>query len=283
MTTAKLEQIYLDTKYLSIKYDSYFPVYEDLLAKYVGKNITLVEVGIFNGGSLFMWREFLGSEARIIGIDLNPSAKMWEEHGFEIYIGDQADEEFWNKFFENVGSIDVLIDDGGHTNLQQIATVHCAIEHIRDGGLLIVEDVHTSYFREFGNPWSRSFVNFASRIVDGVNSRAFALKTARERYAKRVYRVSFFESIVALHINASLCKKSVPISNKGISQKALDFRYQGAVQSILFSLKNKISANESSIPRIFTRILRRSLDVGLLLMSRLEIVRHAKYWHRDTE
>lgn len=278
-----LRKIYDKTKYLSIKYDSYFDAYDELLSKYRGTEITLVEVGVFNGGSLFMWREYLGPKARIIGIDLNPSAKMWEEHGFEIHIGDQASEEFWREFFKKVGSVDVFIDDGGHTNLQQIATVHCAVEHIRDGGLLIVEDVHTSYFREFGNPWSRSFVNFASRIVDGVNSRAFALKTNRERYASRVHRVSFFESIVALHINASLCKKSVPTSNQGISQKASDFRYQGAVQSILFSLKNKVSESRSGVPRIFARVLHRGVDVVLSLMSRLEIVRHAKYWRRDTK
>lgn len=278
-----LRKIYDETKYLSIKYDSYFDAYDELLSKYRGKDITLVEVGIFNGGSLFMWREYLGPKARIIGIDLNPSAKMWEKHGFEIYIGDQASEEFWQDFFKAVGAVDVFIDDGGHTNLQQIATVHCAVEHIRDGGLLIVEDVHTSYFREFGNPWPRSFANFASRIVDSVNSRAFALKTVRERYAKRVHRVSFFESIVALHINTSLCRKSVPTSNQGISQKASDFRYQGALQSMLFSLKNRISGNQSGMPRMVARVLLRGVDAVLSLMSRLEILRHAKYWRSSVK
>lgn len=276
-----LRKIYYETKYLSIKYDSYFDAYEELLSKYRGKAITFVEVGIFNGGSLFMWREYFGPQARIIGIDLNPAAKMWENHGFEIHIGDQASETFWSDFFKKVGPVDVFIDDGGHTNLQQIATLHCAVEHVRDGGVLIVEDVHTSYFREFGNPWSRSFAGFAAKIVDGVNSRAFALRTTRERYAQRVHRVSFFESIVALHVNAALCKKSVPISNQGITQQASDFRYQGAVQSFLFSLKNKAAANAWGLPRIVSRVLVRAVDIVLLLHSRIELVRHAKYWRDD--
>ncbi len=273
-----LRKIYDETKYLSIKYDSYFDAYEELLAKYCGKPITLVEVGIFNGGSLFMWREYFGPQARIIGIDLNPSAKMWEQHGFEIHIGDQASDDFWQNFFEKVGLVDVFIDDGGHTNLQQIATVHCAVEHIRDGGVLIVEDVHASYFREFGNPWTRSFVGFASKIVDAVNSRAAALKTRRERYANRVHRISFFESIVALHVNSNLCKKSVPTSNGGATQNASDFRYQGVVQSWLFSVKNRRTSHTAGL---FLRLVIRGIDLVLLMLSRAEVIRNARYWRSD--
>jgi 23S rRNA U2552 (ribose-2'-O)-methylase RlmE/FtsJ len=276
-----LVDAYRSSPSLSIKYDTYFPVYEELLSKYRGTDLVLVEVGVFNGGSLFMWREYLGPQARIIGIDLNPSAKIWEQHGFEIHIGDQACEDFWENFFEKVGPVDVFIDDGGHTNLQQIATVHCAIEHIRDGGVLIVEDVHTSYFREFGNPWGRSFVGFATKIIDAVNSRAAALATHRERYAKCVHQVSFFESIVALHVNTKLCKKSSPTSNGGITQNASDFRYQGAIQSWLFSAKNTLSVHKGVNSRQFSRLAIRGIDLLLLVLSRLEVVRHSHYWRSD--
>jgi hypothetical protein len=274
---------YRSSPSLSIKYDTYFPVYEELLSKYRGKDLVLVEVGVFNGGSLFMWREYFGPQARIIGIDLNPSAKIWEQHGFEIHIGDQASEEFWGAFFEKVGPVDVFIDDGGHTNLQQITTVHCGVGNIRDGGVLIVEDVHTSYFREFGNPWGRSFVGFASKIVDAVNSRAGALKTSRERYASRVHRVSFFESVVALHIDTKLCKKSSPTSNGGITQEASDFRYQGAIQSWLFSAKNSLSSYSGRASRRLSHVAIRGIDLLLLVLSRIELVRHARYWRRDIE
>ena len=278
-----LLESYLSSPSLSIKYDTYFPVYEELLSRYRGKDVTLVEVGVFNGGSLFMWREYFGPQARIVGIDLNPTAKIWEQHGFEIHIGDQASEGFWREFFEKVGSVDVFIDDGGHTNLQQIATVHCAVEHIRDGGMLIVEDVHASYFREFGNPWGRSFVGFASKIVDAVNSRSAALKTRRERYANRVHRISFFESIVALHINTTLCKKSVPTSNGGINQNAADFRYQGITKSWLFSTKNRLSRNTDVLSRIFSRVAIRGIDLVLLVLSRADGIRHAQYWRSDVK
>ena len=59
---------------------------------------TLVEVGVLNGGSLFMWRKYFGENVRIIGIDLNPAAKHFDKYGFEIFIGDQADPKFWRSF-----------------------------------------------------------------------------------------------------------------------------------------------------------------------------------------
>ena len=85
-----------------------------------------------------MWREFFGKDARIIGVDNNPNAKKLEEHGFEIHIGDQGSSDFWQRVFKSVGSIDVLIDDGGHTNEQQIVTVSSSLEHINPGGKIIV-------------------------------------------------------------------------------------------------------------------------------------------------
>ena len=53
----------------SIKWSNYFDIYENLFKKFVNKNITLVEVGIGNGGSLFMWRKFFGKKIRIIGVE----------------------------------------------------------------------------------------------------------------------------------------------------------------------------------------------------------------------
>jgi hypothetical protein len=50
-----------------------------------------------------MWRNFFGEGARIIGIDLNPDVIKYREFGFEIYIGDQADPEFWRRLLPTLG------------------------------------------------------------------------------------------------------------------------------------------------------------------------------------
>src|SRR5438552_3287815 len=82
------------------KYDTYFDAYEDLLGKYRNKDITFVEVGVLGGGSLEAWKKYFGKGARIIGVDLNPAMKEFlEPRGYEIFVGDQSDPEFWQRFY----------------------------------------------------------------------------------------------------------------------------------------------------------------------------------------
>ncbi|MEC8285532.1 MAG: class I SAM-dependent methyltransferase, partial [SAR324 cluster bacterium] len=135
-------QSFQKSPYKSTKHTTYFDIYDDLFSKYRGEKITFVEIGVLGGGSLFMWRDFFGEEARIIGIDLNPSAKKWEKDGFEIFIGSQSDTNFWNNFTSQVKGIDIVLDDGGHTYEQQIITAESLLPFINDGGLLVVEDTH---------------------------------------------------------------------------------------------------------------------------------------------
>ena len=125
---------FLSSKYYSAKLNNYFNIYDKIFSEYRNKKITFVEIGVHNGGSLFMWRKFFGSKARIIGIDLNPKAKYFQKYGFEIFIGDQSSGVFWKNFFKKVGKVNIILDDGGHTNEQQISTfINCVknIESIR--------------------------------------------------------------------------------------------------------------------------------------------------------
>ena len=99
-----------------------------------------------------MWRDFFGPKAEIIGMDLNPEAKKWEKFGFKIFIGDQADPDFLKSILKKIGPVDILLDDGGHTNHQQILTLINSINYIKENGLVVIEDCHTSYMRRYGNP-----------------------------------------------------------------------------------------------------------------------------------
>jgi len=202
----RLFQIYKNLKHVSLKCDTYFQVYEEIFNKYVEKKITFVEVGVLHGGSLFMWKEYFGKKARIIGIDLHPKAKELEKYGFEIYIGSQSDKNFWKGFFTKVGKIDILLDDGGHGNVQQAITLSEAIHNTNDDGTIVTEDIHTSYMKKFGNPSKHSFVNYSKYLIDVINSRFPDTKIKNNDFKNKVYSISFYESIVAIKINS---KKSI--------------------------------------------------------------------------
>jgi len=216
---------YIESGYKSIKHSTYFPVYDQLFSKFVGTDVTFVEVGVLDGGSLFMWRNFFGPKARIIGVDLNPQAKKWESDGFEIYIGDQSAPEFWSSFFSRVGNVDVLLDDGGHTYKQQIITVECGLPFVNDGGLIVIEDTHTSYMAEFGGPSSLSFINYAKNTVDGINFRFGGFGTGG-RSEPAIYSIQFFESFVVFEVDRERCALiSKPTDNGGVSSGAIDYRH----------------------------------------------------------
>ena len=178
-------QAFNNSPYRSIKHKSYFEVYDKLLEEYIGKDITFVEVGVLDGGSLFMWREFFGDNARIIGIEINESAKVWRDHGFEIFIGSQSDPMFWQDFYKKIGSVDILLDDGGHTYQQQIITVESAFPNVNPGGKIIVEDTYTSYQKEYGYPSKSSFIKYAANLVDGINLRTPKIKTNKDSHTKQ--------------------------------------------------------------------------------------------------
>ncbi len=241
----KIKNSFIKSKYLSNKHLNYFDVYDDLFKDYIDKEIIFVEVGVLNGGSLFMWRDYFGSKARIIGIDLNPAAKKFESDGFEIFIGDQEKPEFWNDFFKQVGMIDILLDDGGHTNNQQIITTLNSIKNIKDEGLLIIEDTHASYMKEFGNPSDSSFINFAKKNVDYINYRFPKIGEVKEIFYRNVFSIFFYESIVCYKINRMFCKKNIPVKNQGKNLNHKDFRYGDPdKEDSLNELKKALENNE---------------------------------------
>ena len=222
---SKSSKSFLEAKYQAIKHKNYFEIYDQLFSPYINKKIIFVEIGIFQGGSLQMWKKFFGKKARIIGIDINPEAKRFEKDGFEIFIGNQSNPNFWKNFFKKVGKVDIILDDGGHTNKQQIITTINCIKYIKDYGKLVIEDVHASYQNEFGNPQKYSFINYSKKIIDDMNFRFPNLGNFNHSLNKYIHSIFFFESIVCFNVNKKLCKKNSLIINNGKTSNIADLRY----------------------------------------------------------
>ncbi len=253
-------RLFKKSKKYSIKWSSYFQVYEKVFSKYRNKKIKFVEIGVANGGSLFMWKKYFGKKAKIIGIDLNPKVKKLEKNGFKIYIGNQSDKKFWDNFYKKEGKVDLILDDGGHKNLQQISTVHHSLPYVKDGGKIVVEDTGTSYVKkEFNNPSKYSFINYAKNIIDVIHRRSPLLKKELNFYSKKIFLVEFFESIVVFSINSKKCIRNKEVYNDAQNEWAIDYRhneYFGKLKLKLdkkYGLLNKRSIYRRIIRKIFYR------------------------------
>jgi predicted O-methyltransferase YrrM len=150
------------------KWSHYFDVYHRHLAKLRGKRINVLEFGVSHGGSLQMWKHYFGRRAHITGVDIKSRSAQLAEDRVDIVIGDQSDRKFLRRLGQQLGEIDVLIEDGGHTMEQQIATFEELWPRIRIGGVLAMEDLHTSYWNRYGGGLKQpgTFIEYAKDLID---------------------------------------------------------------------------------------------------------------------
>ena len=119
----------------------YFDLYVRHLAGFVGREVVVVEIGVYSGGSLEMWQTYFGEHATIHGIDIQEAVRAYAGDGVHIHVGDQADRAFWEQFKKDVPVIDVLIDDGGHHPNEMRVTFEELFPILRPGGVYICEDI----------------------------------------------------------------------------------------------------------------------------------------------
>jgi len=153
------------------KWQHYFDIYDRHFSRFRGSEVHVVEIGVCGGGSLQMWKDYFGRDAKIYGVDINPNCKKLEEESIETLIGDQENREFLESLTVEIPRIDILIDDGGHTMEQQINTFEVLFPHIDKNGIYLCEDLHTSYWKRFGGGYHKAgtFVEYSKEFIDRIN------------------------------------------------------------------------------------------------------------------
>ena len=114
---------------------SYIEFYEAVLAEYRYRPVTLLEIGVDQGGSLRLWQEYLHGESRIIGVDYRHVNGIGGN--IEIIQADATLPEWVNR----IGPVDIVIDDASHRCQDQIAVFRHLWPRLRDGGIYVIEDV----------------------------------------------------------------------------------------------------------------------------------------------
>jgi len=213
------------------KWHHYFPIYERELGRFLKRPVSFLEIGIYRGGSLPMWKDYFPDGSTLTFIDIDPACKAFEIEGSNVRIGNQADAAFLTSLAEEFGPFDVVLDDGSHVCAHQIASFEILWQHLANEGLYIVEDCHTSYWPGFGGGYRNeaSFIEYSKRLVDTMHSwytDQDALFPFQEM-AKEINSVRFYDSIVAIE---KLRQKEPPtslVSKNGrieASRKALQIR-----------------------------------------------------------
>lgn len=168
------------------KYDWYFPFYDAALRDL--KVTRLLEIGC-SELSLTTWRDcFPGAE--IVGLDLNPRGPTNQEDlpgvaGVTFIEGDQEHEDL----LRSLGSFDVVFDDGGHHDYQNIKSFQTLFPAMNPGGWYFIEDLHCSY----DGAYHGSTVNFLKTLVDDLHARYLG---GRQRWP--ISELRFCDSLVGI-------------------------------------------------------------------------------------
>ena len=139
-----LTEIGLSQKTDKAYWHGFTDVYEQWLSDYRKSAGAVMEIGIANGSSLKMWKEWF-ENAQIVGVDILDRSMMNEER-IQTAIMDQDSKSSIDRFLSKQSSqFDVIIDDGSHISKHQMTNLEYLWDHLKVGGLYIIEDLHTSY------------------------------------------------------------------------------------------------------------------------------------------
>lgn len=154
------------------KWFHYFSVYHQAFERFRHRaGLKVLEIGVSKGGSLKLWRHYFDPSAVIVGVDINPSCRQFENASQNIFvrIGEQQNADFLRAVINEFGPFDIVIDDGSHVSAHQIATFDVLYrEGLKDAGVYLVEDTHFNYWevaRE-GLAASETFMHYAKQLVD---------------------------------------------------------------------------------------------------------------------
>jgi hypothetical protein len=201
------------------RWHDYMRVYALYFAPLKEKRLKLLEIGIQYGDSVKLWENYF-KNAELHFIDICLDKVSYFSPRAHYHIADQENRsQLLNVMATTGGNFDIIIDDGGHTMSQQIVSFITLFPYLKSGGMYIIEDLHTSYWRELGpfkyngngslehpQAGNGTTIQFLKDLIDDVNYAG--ARTARANYIagipeneRNIYR----EQILGIHFYDSMC------------------------------------------------------------------------------
>lgn len=204
------------------KLEHYFEHYDHYFSKYRNTPVRILEIGVNLGGSMDLWQQYFGKDAKVMGLDIDPAVRERIDPSIEVVIFDQEDREGLIELFSNTTPFDIIIDDGGHQMTQQIRSFEALFPLLNKGGIYLVEDVQTSYWKTFnaGLRKEGTFMEYAKQLTDYVNKDHFRHADTIEIYPPLLE--SLTNELTGVHFHDGMC-----FFQKGDKTKKRAFNYFG--------------------------------------------------------
>lgn len=199
--------------------------YMNHLKKFRNKRTRLLEIGVggydnpkAGNNSLRMWKKYFPLD-KIFGIDIYNKSAL-QEYRIKIYQGSQVDKIFLEKTVNEIGPLDIIINDGSHLNEHIIETFKILFPKLKNGGVYAIEDVQTSYWEDMdsdntdlNNP--KTAMNFMKNLTDCLNHQEIPDENYEETYFdKNIVSIHFYHNPVFIHKGRNNEKSNVVKDHK---------------------------------------------------------------------
>ena len=188
------------------KWMHYFEIYERHFAQFRNQPISLLEFGVLHGGSLQMWKHYFGPTAKIYGADINPRCAELAEEQISILLADQESRASLQAICNTLPPFDIIIDDGGHTMLQQKTTFEEMWGQLKIGGIYLVEDMLTSYWPSFGGGYKNpvNFVEYTKNLIDQLHAWHAVPNSglAVNEFTRTAFSLHYYDSVLVIEKRA---------------------------------------------------------------------------------
>jgi len=124
--------------------------YDGLFRCKRNENLKIAELGILDGGSLLMWREYF-QNAELYGFEyninlINQFKQDFNNDRITLATIDVTKKDSIVKSFNDVNmQYDIIIEDTTHQFEDQIRAIENTYQYLKPGGIMIIEDIFKSY------------------------------------------------------------------------------------------------------------------------------------------
>jgi hypothetical protein len=180
--------------------------YQQHFAPLRRKKLNLLEIGVggykdpkAGGNSLRMWKDYFPN-SQIHGLDMYDKRAM-EEPRIRVHQGNQTDEKCLLEIYRQMGSLDIVIDDGSHFSEHVIFTFNALFPLLSENGIYAIEDTQASYWKFAGGDGENlqnplTLMNFFKGLADGLNYQ----EIPRQNYQPTLLE----QTVVAIHFYHNL-------------------------------------------------------------------------------
>jgi hypothetical protein len=197
------------------KWLHYVDIYDKLLREFKNKvdsgefsnlsPLKLLEIGVQDGGSLEVWSSYFDNAVQVFGIDINKNCATFAIPGVEVRIGSQDDPTFLVQTVSELGNPHIIIDDGSHHVDHVESTLRILWPYLQDDGIYIIEDTHTSYWKNHGGGYlkRKTIIELIKHSIDVLHQ-----PYTRRKMSNRVQFLSGSLSSITVHDSIIVLKKS---------------------------------------------------------------------------